>query len=274
MFQRCGLQYYYRYILNWSERPSLALANGKAGHSAVEFVLQTKIDTQELPPIDNVLDKFRDEYVAETAKLDASDLGPDENINQTENRTRSTLTYYHAVEAPLVTPLSVEQEFSLSIPGDEEYEQDLPPIVGRIDLVSARDNLTELLDHKFVGRAKRQEDIDLSDQLTLYDMTMARAGLPTDRLGFELFIPPNKTQGPRVIQMFRDPAMMAEEVRKQRHARLIYKMRTIERAIQSGIFIPTDNPMICGYCGFRDICQHSKADRWTTLHSRQTGAAS
>lgn len=292
LFQRCGLAYYYRYKLGWKERPSLALANGKAGHAAVEHNLRRKMKFKEDGPLEEILDVFADHYARETEKLEPGDLDPDQDIGKQKDATVSLLTYYRVKEAPLVTPLMVEAEFALDLPEDELNGIEVPEIVGRIDLVGKRaevperdtrrgaktiedawrTELSEVIDHKFVKRAKSQATVDLSDQLTLYDMVMAKTGLPTDRLGLELFIPPTPRNEPKIIQLFRNPEMMTPEVRKIRHDRLLYKMRTIESMIQHGMFVPTDDPVICGYCGFNVMCQESKVDQWTALQIRQSNA--
>lgn len=277
MWQRCGLQYYWRYIEGWKERPSLNLSRGKAGHSAVEYNLRQKMKTGEDVPADVLLDVFSQDFDRETSDLTAADLLDGEDISKTKDDTAKVLAAYRHEEAPLMVPKLVEAEFQIDIP---EPEDDLPmrPIVGRIDLIGDRDpnratehaidldlanpinqqKVSATIDHKFVNRLnKGQGHIDLSDQLTLYDMVMAKTGLPTDRLGFELFVPPLKKTKARIVQLFRDPAMMTPEVRQQRHDRLIYKIQTIERAIKGGIFVPTDDPQVCGWCGYRDRCQKS-----------------
>lgn len=290
LFQRCSLAYYYRYILQWKERPSLALANGKAGHAAVEKTLQYKLDSEgQLPELEVVLDTFSDEYKKETEALEPGDLDEGQDIGKTKDQTVALLNLYLNTEAPLITPIAVEAEFTIDIPRTEDFDFDVPQVVGRIDRVSksprqrpqgrtltdAWKNVTstEVMDSKFVQRIQSQGKIDMSDQLTLYDMHMHQIGLPTDRLGHELFIPPNTRNPARIIPIIRSDAMMTPDIRANRHDRLLYKMRTIERAIQSGIFIPTDDPVICAYCGFNTVCQASKVTEWQALQIRQRNAA-
>lgn len=286
MFERCSLQYYYRYILNWSERPSLNLANGKAGHTAVEFALNTKKDTERLPPLDAVLDSYNDAFKEELTKFSPPDFLPEDDPNAIQAGTNATLTKYHREEAPLVTPVLIEQAFTLQIPPAEEDGFEVPPLVGRMDLVSDKlllpdkpeHHVTEpttvraLTDNKFARRLKSTMDANLSDQLTIYDMVLANAGLPTDRLGFDLFIPPNKSGEPKVQTVWRAPEWMTPEVREARYQRLMYKIRVIEKQIQRQEFKPTDNAITCSWCGYNTVCQDSKVDRWTALAMRQKGA--
>jgi hypothetical protein len=290
MWQRCSLQYYYRYVEGWKERPSLNLARGSAGHAAVEHNLKSKMKNGEDVPLDVMLDVFAQEYDRELDGFEDSDLMPGENIGKTKDETVQTLTEYRVKEAPLMVPKLVEAEFNLVIPNPED-DHPVRPIIGRIDLIGDRDptratefginldlldpvnqtKFSAIIDHKFVTRlSKGQADIDLSDQLTLYDMVMARSGLPTDRLGFELFVPPLKTMKARIVQLFRDPSMMTPEIRQARRDRLTYKIQTIERAIAYGIFVPTDDPKVCGWCGYRDRCQKSLVkDDFDALALRQ-----
>ena len=93
-----------------------------------------------------------------------------------------------------------------------------------------------------------------------------------DGLGYEVFLQANTQQGPRVQHLRRSPEYMTKEARQSRRDRLVHKLRTVQRAIDQGIFIPADNPMACARCDFRDHCQFSLVkDDYTALAIIQKG---
>lgn len=257
------MQYYFRYILGLKERPSLRLSNGKAGHNALEHSLRTKMRTKAEVPTEELMDVFSDFYTAETAEIDPNDLKPGEDLGKQKDETANTLRYYQARRAPLITPLAVEQEFTLTLDPTETHPDPELPIIGRIDTIQTETEKHPLavpksavIDHKFVGRMYNQMKVDIDDQPTLYDAVMRRAGIHVARLGFQLFLPPDKT-GPRIVPMYRSAELVTPEARENRIARLIFKIRTALRQIRAGDWMPTDNPITCASCGFRERCQMS-----------------
>lgn len=258
------MQYYFRYILGLKERPNLRLANGKAGHAAVEYNAIHKMKQGDDLPAEAILDRFSDAFDSETSELEPSDIGPDENLGRTKDETTETLRFFRHRHAPRSTPLAVEQEFTLVIPPTEDFEEPIKPIIGRIDIIQTRTEehplalpKTEVIDNKFVARMYNQNKVDMDEQPTMYDMVMTKAGMQTDNLGFQLFLPPNRKDGPRVIQLLRSPEYMTPAMRQARHVRLLYKLRTVAREIRLGLFKPVDNPIVCASCGFRERCQFS-----------------
>lgn len=282
MWARCSMQYYFRYVLGLKERPSLRLVNGKSGHAAVEFNSLHKMQTKADAPTEQILDTFSTDYDLQTQILEPGDLKAGEDIGQTKDATIETLRYYRARHAERITPLAVEQEFRLEITPDEDFQEPLKPIIGRIDVIQERTEdhplavpHTELVDNKFVQRNYAQAKVDLNDQPTLYDLVMTRAGIIVRNLGFQLFLPPTARKGPDVVQLLRSPEYMTPEVRVARHTRLIYKIRTIAREMRLGLYRPTDDPVICSTCGFRERCQFSLAKRdFDALQIRQKNGES
>lgn len=292
-YLRCSLMYFFRYIEKMRGRPSLPLVRGKSGHAAVEWNFAKKIVTNEDQPTDQILDLFSDTYDAGIHEFEKSDFMPGDDPDATKDETIELLRFWRLDPkegAPTVAPIAVEIPFEIDFPTEEDYEQDLDTIVGRIDLLGRRvepapkrPKITlftpqnpappppvEVLDHKFVGKMKNQAEVDLSDQLTLYDMVLQKSGIVVDRVGMEYFVPAGKTTPNRVKQIYRDEALMTPEYRKTRFERLIYKMRTVKRGIMAGIFIPTDNPQVCGRCDYRNQCQFSLAkDDFTALQLMQ-----
>lgn len=271
MFKRCGMQWYYRYILGWISPPSLPLATGKAGHQTLETNGRHKIATGNDKPVAELLDIASDSYDAHVDELTPADLKPDEDIGATKDAHLQLIRFYASDTkngAPSINPIAVEVPFTLDLPPTEEHDFPVPPITGRIDEIS-----NGIWDDKFVMRARTQAEVDLTPQLTLYDMAAQHAGISMPRLGYRLFIPPTKTNPPRIIPMTRSPDLMTPTARLSRIQRLDYSIRTTYRKMKAGLFDYADDPKVCASCGYRNQCQYSlvKSD-YEALKIRQMGA--
>lgn len=273
-YRRCSLQWYLKYIEKWPDRPSLNLSRGKAGHHAVEIDHRNKIDTGLNVPKEKLLDEFSDAYDGYTYALTPADLRPGEDIGKAKDMTAATLTYYHAKVGPKMQPRLVEWEFNLDLPPTEEYEYPIKIVNGRIDVLDA----TGIFDNKFPARRAlpNQEKVDSSWQLTLYDLAFkTELNLDVPNLGLISFLPPNTREGAEVKTVRRSLSELEPEARERRRDRLVHVLRTTQRAMDLGIYMPTDDPMTCSFCDFRDRCQSSLAkDDWRAIEIQQhKGAA-
>lgn len=269
MYLRCSMQYYFRYVLGKKERPKLVMARGKAGHEAVELNAIHKIATKQDQPVEQILDNFSTSWDKQLKEFEPSDFDPGEKPDEEKDHTIETLRLYRGKHAPNETPEAVELEFLVPIPKTEEHQEEVKPVMGRIDIINRVKRIvvegakaverTEVKDRKFPSRlpSNMQQAANMSDQLNLYDLVMTRAGKPTQDLGFQHFVPPTKTLGPRIKDIYRSPELMLPKPRAARHERIIYKLRTAAKGIRGGIFLPQDDPRVCNNCGFRDICQFS-----------------
>lgn len=271
MFQRCGVQYKHRYVDGLKEPPALKPTAGKAGHAGIETHYRRKIETGLDEPVDLMLDAFDTSWKRET--LDVQ-LEEGEDLGKTKDATAYTLRHYHAAVAPQVMPRAVELEFMLPI---TVMDETLPPIKGYIDLlkvpVDGGPATLDVDDQKFKfpgksGRAyhKSQEEVDWTDQLTIYDMALQAAGITVDRLSFlsiigPVFRPndPIPAKDPSILPIYRDAQLMTPAVRQRIIDRTKMKILAIVKAIRSGTFIPTNDPRTCGWCGYRKICPYSLA---------------
>ena len=269
MYLRCSMQYYFRYVLGLKERPNLNLTRGKAGHTALELNARYKIANEVDQSAEEIIDIFSTEFGKGVAQLEPSDLAPDDNPGKEKDNTVETLRLWRLRDAPKIQPHSVELEFLIPIPATEDHHDEVKPINGKIDLVSTRPVIMSprgrpvrklsVEDAKFPSRAPGNplELALLSDQLSLYDYVLTQAGKAPEVIGFEHFIPPTKKNPARVEFTARPPAAMKPAARAARHQRLLYKLRTAARGIKAGIFLPTDDPKDCSWCGFRERCQVS-----------------
>jgi len=257
MFQRCPKQYEYRYIKGLKMPPNIAMNSGKAIHEALEYNALHKLRTTEDIPMADLLDisgDSHDKYMGQVEDLDKKAAGTNKDENQ------GIVTLYRRVQAPHITPIAAEREFRIELPEDDGgiYK----PVIGFIDsLAEVPDvrpgppggRIIALEDYKRVSRKKQQAEVDLSPQLTLYDYVYdTEVGQLPDVIGFRQlgFL---KRDGPYSIPMYRTPQTV--EARRKRHRRVLNQLKGVQKAIKDGNFIPVDNPQICGWCGYKDICQ-------------------
>jgi hypothetical protein len=273
LFLRCSMRYYFRYVLGIPEKPALNLVRGIAGHKALELNSKHKMATKVDQPLEQILDTFATEFDKGLAKMSKDDFEPGENPGLQKDQTTEILRVYRLDPdgALATTPKAVELDFTVPLPATEKHHEEMKPITGKIDEIAERRRIviprarpvkrTGIIDNKFPSRKPSNvlELAELSDQLTMYDLVTTRAGVPTDDLGFQHFIPPTKTIGPRIERTYRPPHAMTPERRTARHERLLYKLRQAARQIGAGIFQPQDDPRVCSTCPYRKMCQYSLA---------------
>lgn len=235
-YLRCGLQYEFRYIKELSSKPSVALAEGKSMHKALEEGLTYQKVTGKVPPLDLLTDSWFDAWKENKKEVPEWDEEP-EHI---EVRDRTLLWLYHSERMPRIKPIEVEQRFWM-LGGRMEV-----PILGYIDLVAdllEEGNKRCVIDHKVVKKSKSQSDVDNDLQLTLY----AKAtGIPN--VAFESFTKGTKPVV-KVVEGYRDKADIEWSGRV---------IDLVADGISKGNFIPTDpSNWACSakWCSFWEVCR-------------------
>lgn len=274
MFLRCSMQYYFRYVEGIRERPALNMTRGTAGHKALELNAKYKIANKVDQSTEEIIDNFWTAFDKGVAEMEPDDFTPTDNVGKEKDLTTEILRVFRLDpdHATATTPLSVELDFT--VPLDDEIK----PVTGKIDIIQSRKRIvipnaqpverTMVLDNKFPARKPSGvEDLaELSDQLTMYDLVLERAGVPTADVGFQHFVPPTQKKGPEIIRTYRPLAAMVPERRLARHQRLLYKLKQAARQIAAGIWQFQDDPRVCSWCGYRKTCQGSLAkDDYTAL---------
>lgn len=238
MYMRCPLQYYWRYVKGVIVPPAARMAEGRAVHKALETGHKEQKQSGEAPPLDIFLDSYRDAWV--DAKDTIEDWG-DENEKDIMHRDVVLLTEYRMTHVPKMRPVRVESRFWASF-GEANI-----PVVGFVDLInhSEEDKSDTVIDHKVVGRAKSQNDVNSDLQLTVYSHVHATPGVQ-----FTSFV---KTRKPKVsiVRATRMPqdGLWAEKV-----------FDAVARGISAGYFPPCDPASWnCTerWCGFAKLCRYA-----------------
>jgi RecB family exonuclease len=273
-YRDCSLKYYFSYIDKQPRQPSIHLAKGTAGHAAIEKNHTRKAVDQVGITKDDLLSTFSDKYDAETYDIERNELETPKDIGKIKDDVIDSLTVYFYDTNPKIHPIKAELGFNLDIPATEDYEYPIRIVNGRIDLVDR----AGIFDAKFAGKMKSQGEVDDTWQLTLYDMVFEQmTGLQTPGVGYMVFTPPGtaakdpKSADCRIL--LRSPEEMEPAQRQRRRDRLVHTLRMTQKAIDAGIFMPTDNPMICGRCDYRKTCKSSLAkEDWKVIQLRSKGA--
>lgn len=284
MYLRCSFQYRFRYKLGLKERPKVSLSIGKGGHAALEFNSKTKIRTGEDAPTEAVIQKASDMMDHYLTDLPRSEYETDVEPGSTKDKFLAATRVYRERDAPAIRPIGAEVEFNLDLnpyqPADAEpLPEPIRIVNGKIDLMfddhetllshpgTVRVGIT---DHKYVTRKKSQAEVNLSPQLTLYGTVVKHlTGKWPTKLGLHMLHPGTKQDAPDSIPLLREPQHMTPDALTRRMARLAYQFRKAEEGIRAGIFIPTDDPISCSWCGYRERCQNSLVDDFEAAIIRQ-----
>jgi len=271
MYNRCGESYRFRYMEGIKTPPNLPMSSGKAIHEALEYNSKHKMRVKVDMPIEHLLDSAadsHDRYMAEIEPEDRNDVA----IGKDKDASLAIVGLYRRQQAPTITPIAVEFPFSLVLEGDEAQAEYLP-VIGFVDsyaqVPDTRPGPTQgqpilaLEDYKKVNKKRTQLEVDISPQLTLYDYVyhLQTEGLVTDVVGYRQLGyngPRAQEPGPYSQPLYRNSEHMDPEVRENRWKRVLNQFKMTQRAIQAGIFIPTDDPRVCSWCGYAPICQSKK----------------
>lgn len=266
MYLRCSMQYYFRYILGIKTPPEIPLASGKGLHAALEWNAKFKMKTKEDMPLEQIKDVASDMLDIELDQVE----GQHAEKGEAKDEAIAQVSLFRLRDAPAIQPLAVEYPFTLVIPGDDLYPDAPLPVIGFVDTYSELDRprshpggtarVIALEDYKRVNQKRSQLEVDLTPQLTLYDMVFyEQTGALPDVIGLRQFTT-TKKDGAAVTPIYRSPELMEARVRFMRWERMKQQVRRVQDAIRKGVFIPTDDSKTCSWCGYRQMCQYSLVD--------------
>jgi hypothetical protein len=270
MYLRCSMQYWFRYIEGLKDKPKVSLAIGKGGHAALEKSVKRKIKTGITNSPDEVVQWASDFMDKEMLAMPFSEYEKDVEPGETKDKFLAATRVFQTRDAPTIRPIAAEVEFNLDLNEfmPEPLETPIRVVNGKIDVLY--DDFGKILvpttglvrvgvdDYKYVGKKRSQSEVDLSPQLSLYGVVVKKlTGLWPTRLGYTMFTPGNTKDGPDATAISRSPDLMTPTALEARMRRIAYQFRKVEEGIRAGIFIPTDNPITCSWCGYRERCQSS-----------------
>jgi RecB family exonuclease len=247
-FERCQLQYKFRYLDNLRKPPGVAAAIGTATHTAIEGNLRSKMDTGALLPLEAVQQAARD--TLENTWAGGVQLDADEPADKGEaaDQAVALATLHHKEIAPTIAPIALERPFGVDA-------CDGVKLTGHIDVQEA-DAIT---DNKTIGKTPSVIKGDHLNQVKLYAIgALANDGVLPASVRVDYLV---KTKTPKAVRlsepMTRDSAQNALN-------RLKLQARVIKRATETGDFLPAPaDGWACSdkWCGYFAECPFGKAAR-------------
>jgi len=247
MLLRCGEQYRRRYVMGERIPPSGNLVRGKCCHKTCEVNYDRKIKIGEYGSPDEMADLFATEW-----NMNKYDIAytPEElegrSISVVEGAFKDQgvrmVKEYHGTFAPTVEPKKTEERFVV------EFEEDVPNLVGIIDLIDAKDTI---IDNKFVGKTPNATGIDTDSQLSIYDYGFrVTEGRKPSALK-KAFCVALKTSTKIVVQEV--PPRDDDTIH-----RMLLRLKAAHDAIRAGNFLPAaEGSWVCSkrFCGYWTTCR-------------------
>lgn len=237
MFQRCPLQYQFRYEEGRKNPPPGAIVLGTASHVALETDMKQKIDTKENIPTEQVKEIFADawEGTIEKAMDNFGEVDWEKDKpGELKDLGISALAHYHKERAVQIQPEAdgVEKKFTQS------FKNSPLTIVGSIDCLTD----LSIIDWKNTKRKKNMDSEPAPGQLVLYSISNPKKELRVDS------IIRTKTPSYQIDRWLPDSDA-------QKH--LLKTINAIQMAIRTGIFYPTPDTMRmnCRWCGYAKLCK-------------------
>lgn len=281
MYLRCSMQYFFKYVAKAPDQKKVSLAIGSGGHAAIEKATKRKIRNGVTVSPQEVTDWASDFMDKELAEVPLSEIEKDMEPGEAKDKFIAATRVYQTRDAPKIKPIGAEVEFLLDLnefrPEDAEP---MRPVYGKIDNVNEDSDTmivheqrrikVEVSDSKFVTRKRSQNEVNLSPQLSLYATVLKKVtGAWPTRLGYRQFHPGNTKDGPDSIPLLREAQYMTGEALDARMRRIAFQFARVEEGIRKGIFIPTDDPITCSWCPFRQRCQDSLVDDFEAAAIRE-----
>jgi len=249
-YLRCGEQYRRAYVLKERIPPGIALVKGSSVDAAANLNYEQKLETHEDLPEAKLLEAAAAGF--EEACSDGVFLTPDEEsakdrvLGEAKNTAIGMTRVFRRDIAPRVQPKLVQPWFRIEIP---KASHDL---LGRIDVADAEDVVR---DTKTSGKRKYQDEIDRSDQLTLYALGYRHlTGVRPTGVAMDVLVG-TKVPSSQILTSTRDES----DVRV-----LLNKVNAMLAGVKAGSFQPAASGAWCcspRYCGYVSDCPYFNYER-------------
>lgn len=268
MAVRCEEQWRQRYILGKKIPPNLNLIGGSADHAAIEHSMVQKIVSGEDLPVGEVRDTFVnhiEERIEQAGGVGELEFRGDETpqakqraVDDLRTHGQQVVAAYHTQVSPTLQPITVEEKFSLQVPG-------VPvEVIGYTDLVALdaqaqiqighEDTIGQarIIDRKRSGRAKTKPEPEWLLQADIYQLAVP---LPHD---WHISV---TTKTPKV-QLPSDNALLSHAVAPRERTEKTMQMLVKKLGWLYQTFGPDDpwpaggklHPWSCSFCGYRPDC--------------------
>lgn len=255
MYRRCAKQFEFRYVKKLKRAPKSSMILGTSAHAGMELNLLHKFKKKTPAKLSSILDVFSTEWEANRRGAEFDGIKP----GTIKDKGVEILKLHYTKAAPSLIPTEEpEQEFLIEMPGVSK------PIKGFIDFFgTVRKVPNVVLDHKTTSRMKKQYDIDIDDQLTMYGYArMKLSGKMPTWVGNDVYVANRSAEDFERIMSLRS---------LERYKALELTVQMVDRGIRTGIFPATSNTQTCGWCGYQDICTEAKRAYGEKLKRKNVG---
>ena len=156
MYWRCGMQYYFRYVLGIKSPPTVAMVEGTTHHLTFEKNNKHKIKTGLDYKLKLLTEFFADKFDVEQKAVSRRGWGlAGDRKDSVINRARGMLNVYLSSTAPNLTPEIAEVDVEYVIGGVK--------VVGVVDVAGkmreGKGNVRGVFDYKTSGRKKSDDEV-------------------------------------------------------------------------------------------------------------------
>ena len=238
----CPMRYYFRYIERAQvERTSISIPFGRTFHAVLSERAMKGVDYT----VEDAKEDFSVYFRGETEACENLTYKPDEDYRFWHQRGCDMLDVALAEWPDDYTVKSVAEAFSVDVPGLSK------PLIGEFDLVVTDGGDEAIVDWKTASMKwpTGKADRDLQATTFCYAYRQLHGRMPMFR--FDVF---TKAKSPAHHQFY--------TLRKQDDFdRFVCLAGKIEKAVNTGIFLPLESCMNCAECAYGSRCKaaHRKA---------------
>lgn len=240
-FERCQLQYMYRYLEDRIKPPGVAAAIGTSTHKAIELDMRAKLEEGELLPDDVIKDAARDALENQWSAGVQQDKDKKIKKGEAIDTVVGLASLHHGDVAPDIEPTYVERAFGVNI-SDEIV------LTGHIDVQIANG----IIDTKTIKSTPSSMNGGHFTQAQLYAVgAMVNDGKLPENIRIDYLV---KNKKPKYVS---HEAKVTEETAQVALDRVTLTSRVIAKAIESGDFLPApSDSWVCTekWCGYWNEC--------------------
>jgi putative RecB family exonuclease len=241
-YVECSLLFYFSKILKLLiEIKSDSMEFGSAIHKTLEYYYQEKLMGQKLL-LKDIHEFFEKTWITMAEGKTDIQYTKGHDFKSLLMLGKDLLSAWHnKLPKDNYTIIGIEEAFCFYLPG-------IPlPFIGAMDLIEEDESGTIIItDFKTSGKAYSKDEVDLNQQLTLYQLALKAMGYHNIEilLKFDTLI---KTKTPKFEQYWTTRSESDEN-------RLIRKATQVWNGISKGVFIPNDTSWKCKNCSYTKAC--------------------
>lgn len=241
-FQRCPLQYYFRYVTGIPRKSVPAnMVLGTAVHAGLAVYHRALMHGATVP-FSRLETSFHDSWQAQSDNTEV-EYSPKQEKHNLQELGLTMLRQYTAQEPP-ANIRSVEKQLYVPLQTSTGYILE-KPLLAIADLITESSDSLIVNEFKTSSRAYSSLEVDQSLQASCYVHAVEESWGEPATVRFTVFV---KTKQPRIQQL--------DTVRDTNNsARLGDIVQNIERAIRVDAFYPVESALNCGSCPYRQPCK-------------------